>query len=145
MSVSREQIHAALFTLLSNAAGFATKSRKLKHWADVSPAEQPALFQAHRSEVVENPVRGAPPKWSMGFDIYVYANTSADPAQSPSTVLNPLLDAIVAALGPNAVTGVQTLGGLVHHCWISGQIQSDEGVLGDQGVLIIPIDVLISQ
>lgn len=145
MTVSREQIHAALFQLLTSAGGFITTSRTLKHWSDVPAASQPALFQAHRAEMVENPTRGAPARWSMSFDIYVYANTASDPAQSPSTVLNPLLDAIVAALAPNQVTGVQTLGGLVHHCWISGRIESDEGTLGNQGVLIIPIDISVAQ
>ncbi len=143
--MNREQIHVALFALLSGAAGFVTISRKLKHWADVSAVEQPALFQAHRGEVGTNTVRGAPTQWQIGFDIYVYANTSADPSASPSTLMNPLLDAIQAALAPSAVSGVQTLGGLVHRCWISGRIESDEGTLGDQGVLIIPIDILTAQ
>jgi hypothetical protein len=57
--------------------------------------------------------------------------------------MNPLLDALTAALAPpNPVENVQTLGGLVAHCWIEGGIQTDEGVLGGQSVAIVPIRIL---
>ena len=39
-------------------------------------------------------------------------------------------------------TGKQTLGGLVHDCRIAGDIETDEGRLGDQAVAIIPIEMM---
>ena len=59
-------------------------------------------------------------------------------------VLNPLLDAVEAALAPDPVGHVQTLGGLVSHCWIAGRIQTDEGVPGGQAVAIVPVEILVS-
>jgi hypothetical protein len=62
-------------------------------------------------------------------------------------VLNPLLDAIAAALAPTGadlVAGAQTLGGLVKHCWISGAIETDEGALGGQAVAIVPVEILVT-
>lgn len=144
MPVSREAIHAALFSLVSSVPGVTTASRTLKHWSDVPASQQPALFQAHKGEAVDAPARGAPQRWTMRFDLYLYANTASDPNAAPSSVLNPLLDKIQAALAPGP-SGVQTLGDMVHHCWIAGSIETDEGVLGDQGVVIIPVEVLISQ
>ena len=39
------------------------------------------------------------------------------------------LAAIDAALAPSALTGLQTLGGLVSHCWIEGKLMKDAGDL----------------
>ena len=59
-------------------------------------------------------------------------------------VLNPLLDAVEAALAPAATTGVQDLGlpAMVQHAAIAGKIDTDEGTLGDQAVAIIPVEIL---
>lgn len=96
----REPIYEALFALLANAAGFATASRRLRHWSDVATAEQPALFLAQKSETAEQS-RGLPPKWICDVDAYVYCR-APDERTPPTMVLNPLLDAIEAALSPLA-------------------------------------------
>lgn len=141
--MNRETIHAALFAKLSTAAGFATASRRLKHWNDTPAAEQPALFLSHKTESAE-PRQGLPTLWTLDFDAYLYAR-APDRATSPSSVLNPMLDAISGAIAPdNATMSAQTLGGLVAHCWIEGSVETDEGTLGDQAVAIIPIRILVS-
>ena len=140
----RETIYAALFAKLAASASFVTTSRRLKAWSDVSPIEQPALFLAQRSETATTVAR-QPTKWRLDVDVYLYVNTGGDPAVAPSTILNPILDAIVAAMGPdNGATNLATLGGLVQHAWIEGKIQPDEGVLGDQALAIVPISLLVA-
>lgn len=136
--MTREPIYAALFSLLSNSASFNTKSRRLKMWPDVNKADQPAIFQIQKNEQAVT-VTNMPTRWTLKVDVYLYANTS-DHTQSPSQILNPLLDAITAALKPAGEN--QTLGGLVSYCRIAGAIETDEGVLGDQSVAIIPIEIL---
>src|SRR6185437_9432536 len=134
----------ALFATLSAAADFVTASRRLRHWSHVGPAEQPALFQAQKSETARR-TRGLPPRWTLEVDLFIYAQAT-DELTAPASVLNPLLDAIEAALAPAGAdlgTGVQRLGGLVSHCWISGKIQTDEGVLGGQAVAIVPIEIVV--
>lgn len=135
---SREAIYAALFAKVSAAASFTTISRRLQHWADVSPSLQPALFQA---QVEEDPqtVPGLNTVYVLVVDLYIYANTAGDSTLSPSTILNPLMDAVLATLAFDKVTNKQTLGGLVEWCVPQGKIQTDEGVLGDQGVCIIRV------
>lgn len=140
MAINREPIYAALFSLLGGSAGYVTKSRRLLHWTDVPPEQQPALFLAQRNELAATE-RGKPTRWTLNVDVYVYART--DGSNPPGPIINPLLDAIDAALAPN-VDGVQTLGGLVHWCRIDGAIETDEGTLGDQAVAIIPISILVS-
>ncbi len=139
----REPVMTALFERLSGAARFVTASRRLRHWSDVAPEDQPALFMAQRSGGVLERVRGQPAKLTLRADVYVYAHTTDGTA--PATTLNDLLDAIADALEPDPHPGVQTLDGLVHHCWIDGDIETDEGTLGDQAVAIVPITIIVNR
>lgn len=140
MRTPREPIYAALFALVSGAASFVTKSRTLKHWNDVKGPEQPAIFQAQKSETVMRETR-MPPKWLLRVDLYVYVKTAG--AGSPGEILNPLLDALDAALGEPFPGQPQTLGGLVEYARIAGAIETSEGTLGDQEVAIVPIEILV--
>ena len=141
--ISREPIYAALFARLAAAAGFVTAERRLKHWSDVAPAEQPALFQYQKGESAAVKALGAPTVWTLRVELYLYAH-SGDPHAAPATMLNPLIDAVEAALSPNAATGMQDLGlpAMVQHAYIAGKVQTDEGALGDQAVAIVPVEIL---
>lgn len=141
--ISREPIYAALFALAAGAAGFVTAERRLRHWSDVSPAEQPALFQCQTRETAAIRALGAATVWTLNVELYLYAHSS-DPYAAPASVLNPLLDAVVAALAPDPTTGIQDLGlpAMVRHSAIAGRIDTDEGTLGDQAVAIVPVEIL---
>lgn len=141
--IIRESIYAALWSLGSTSAGYATASRRLRHWADVSPAEMPAIFMVEKGGTAVNKALGAPLVWTLSADFYVYAYSS-DPYAAPAMVLNPLLDALETALAPNQATGILTLGlpYMVTHCYIAGKVDTDEGVLGDLAVAIVPIEIL---
>lgn len=138
--MTREPIYAALFALLKTAAGFNTASRQFKHFSDVNSANQPALFLVQRDESVAT-VPGMPSVSTMSCDVLVYVHTGGDKNTAPASILNPLLDAVFAALAPSQVTGKQTLGGLVQHCWIEGRIETDEGLLQQQGYALIPVSI----
>jgi hypothetical protein len=141
--IAREPIYAALFALVAAAGDFVTVGRRLRHWSDVAPAEQPALFASQRSESAAVQALGAPTAWTLSVDLYLYVHSS-DPYLAPATVMNPLIDAVEAALQPDAVTGVQNLSlpAMVQHAYIAGKIATDEGVLGDQAVAIVPVEIL---
>lgn len=141
--MNREAIYGALFGLAARAAAFRTTGRRLRHWSDVGPAEQPALFMVQKRETATRQ-RGQPAKWVLHVDLFVYAH-APDELTSPATILNPLLDAVEAAIAPdNAASNLQTLGGLVQHAWIAGAIETDEGVLGGQAVAIVPVELLVA-
>lgn len=146
MNVSRETIYAALFALVSSSASFVTASRKLTHWSDVGPEEHPAIFQRQTDEtwIVQ---KGLPPKIQLHVELYIYVHTLSqqlDPTVVPSQMLNPLLDAVDAALAvDDRSNNVLTLGGLVSHCWIDGKTENFEGMIGDQAVAIIPVSILV--
>jgi hypothetical protein len=140
--MTREPIYAALFAMVSGVTGLSTASRRLRHWADVPATDQPALFQVQKGETVTER-RGLPPKRQFSVELFIYARSGGEANDLPSQILNPLLDGIEAALAPDPGAEVQTLGGLVAHAWIAGRIETDEGVLGDQAVAIVPIEILL--
>ncbi|HJU15716.1 MAG TPA: hypothetical protein VJ770_04535 [Stellaceae bacterium] len=143
MTIQREPIYAALWDLAASSARFATASRRLRHWSDVSPAEQPALFMSEKGAHAAVRALGAPVVWTLYADFHVYAY-AGDPYAAPAQILNPLLDALEAALAPSPATGIQNLGlpNMVQHATIAGRIETDEGILGDQAVAIIPVEIL---
>jgi hypothetical protein len=95
-----------------------------------------------------------PPVWTLTPTIYLYARaTDGDPYATPGTKMNALIKAVEDALerkstdllpygGPEEWS--TTLGGLCSHCRISGNIETDEGLLGHQAVAVIPIEILAS-
>ncbi len=141
--ISREPIYAALFAKVAAAAGFVTTGRRLRHWSGLAPAEQPGLFMRQKTEIAAVPMLGAPTVWTLVVDLYLYAHAS-NPYVAPATILNPLIDAVEAALAPPAATGMQDLGlpAMVQHAYIAGKVETDEGALRDQAVAIIPVEIL---
>src|SRR5271166_3813684 len=69
---------------------------------------------------------------------------SSNPYAAPAIILNPLLDALEQALAPSMATGIQNLGlpEMVQHAYIAGKIETDEGVLGDQAIAIVPVEIV---
>ena len=105
------------------------------------PEQQPALFQVQRKET---PVQltGMPAAWKLELDLVIYVNTTGNADSVPATIMNPILDAVTSLFDATTPLGKQTLGGLVHIAKISGAIETDEGVLGDQAFALIPIEII---
>lgn len=138
--MNRETIYSALFSKVSSAANFTTVARRLRHEGDVPREEMPALFQLQAGEDI-NRLRGVPPSYTLSVELWLYAH--ADDTEAPSSVLNPLIDAVTAALEPSLDSDTQTLGlANVSHCWISGRIEIFEGILGNTAIAIIPVNIL---
>lgn len=148
--MTREPIYAAIFAFWSaltigGSPAFKLATRKLKTWEDVSAEDQPALLQLQRRETVTKP-KTLPAKWKFSIDLYLYVHTGAqqDSNVVPSQLLNPLMDAVEAALEiDDKSNDACTLGGLVSHCFIDGAVEIFEGNLGDQAVCIIPLTVVV--
>jgi hypothetical protein len=141
MIPSRETAYVALFQKLEALGIFRTVTRKLKHWADTPVEDQPALYMAQNGEV-KNIVRGQPTRTVLEVELYIYVYTEGGEV---GPILNPLLDAVETCLEPkNDGDHAQTLGGLVHHCWLEGQVQIFEGNLGTEAVAIVPVKILVT-
>jgi hypothetical protein len=142
--IARETIYTALFALVTAAPGLKKTSRRLIAWEEVAPADQPALFMVQRTEMAKVVTR-LPTVWTLKVDLVLYGNNSAQDSVAPMSLLNPIVDYIVAAMLPPIVPYEQTLGGLVERCRIDGEIITDEGVLGNQAVVVIPVEIFVPQ
>ena len=140
----RESIYAALFALVSTAYAFATVTRRIKEYADVDQATQPALLQVELGEKWNTRI-GAPPVVTLTARLFLYCESN-DPTAPVSTQMNGLIDAVTAALAPPLPPhGAfrQTLGGLVQHAGIAGEITIAEGLSG-QSEAVVPIEILVN-
>jgi len=142
---SREDVFQALFGLTATVSWgspprrFLYSARRVKHWDDL-PA-QPALCQAEQGEDVAE-VTGRPPITTYAANWLIYHDVGKDPDAVPATESNLILDAIQALFPTDDPDRVQTLGGLVHHCFISGRVFKDPGDLDGQALIVVPIKIL---
>jgi hypothetical protein len=139
--VTRSEAATSAGSSVSFTTGFRTASRRLKLWTDV--ATQPALFLRSDSEDIAPRAARMPAKATMRCEAWVYSKAGAAPDAVPAATLNYILDAIMRVLEPEPVREVQTLGGLVHHCWIEGQIELHTGDLDGQAIAVVPINILV--
>ncbi len=140
MNTPRETIYTALFALVSGAASFATASRRFRLITEVPVGQMPALYMSQAGETVARS-RVAPPRYTMRVDVALYAQ-NPDASQSAAPQLNALIDAVEAALQPPVPGTDQTLGGLVSHCYLCGEIELFEGSLGNRAGAVIPIEIV---
>jgi hypothetical protein len=138
----REQIIEALFQLALTATTFNTSNRRLQLWSKVSSF--PALFiQSTGTNYPPRDVRGLPPKRTITAELWVYTDVGKDPNANPEEALNDIVDTIEAVLAPGINSNAQTLGGLVSHAWIEGDIEQFPGVLDGIAKAIIPVKILV--
>ena len=141
--MQRETILNTLFTRVSGAAAFVTASRRLKLWSSVAAADKPSIFMVERGDVYVRASEAVPETVTLMIDLYIYTDAGQDQTHVPATTLNTLIDAVDTALLPDALTGKQTLGNMVSHCWIEGKVMKDAGDLDGQGVAVIPVKILV--
>lgn len=140
MDNARETIYAALFALVSDATAFVTVSRRPRFINEVSPSGLPALYMQQVGESVIR-TRVAPPSYNLRVDLALYAQ-NPDQNSSAAPQLNALVDAVELALMPLVAGQPQTLGGIVSHCFVNGDIQYFEGTLGNRSGALIPIEIV---
>ena len=140
MALVREVIYAALFDRLKAIPGLKLTSRRLRSISDVPANQFPALFMA---QTPQRPLyeAGRQTQWELGADVYIYAK---DPAgQNPGAIMNPLMDALTNALAfDNIMNNACTLGGVALKCEI-GEVETDEGTMGEQAIVRAPITILV--
>ena len=142
--MNREEVYQGVMNQLNTIPGFVTKSRRLKHWADVPSEQQPALFMMQDVESIETTPTGVPSKSRLSCNLYIYVRLQDE--QEPGPILNPLIDAVQNLLNtPHVVTGRNTFNiPGVYWVRVEGQIQIDEGTLDNQAVAIIPVVILVT-
>jgi hypothetical protein len=164
--VATETIFQNLFSLVSqtqllNASGVpaggpvfsAASSRRLPQVSNVGQAEQPAIFQIELHQDLRENVQAAA-REELHCMLFVFFRNTGGPDEVASTQMNTLRDAVLYQLQQNtlAADGVtvvpkpggmkQTLGGVVYHARVIGQILQNEGTQNNQGAIVIPVSIL---
>ena len=124
-----------------------TTSRRVKLFADVPFDQQAAGFQAEHGEISEQKT-GLPYKTVLEANWIIYQCVGNSKSQLGAIENNRILQSARKVLSPKPqdvgfFEKRNTLGGLVHHCFISGRIFKDPGDIDGQGMLVIPIKLLV--
>lgn len=143
----REQAVAALMQRIRGAYAWASPpSRRLKLWSDVPPAMRPACFVFEGgAETYADTAGAGTAKRSLGLRLFIYIDAH-DPGTVGAAALNAIMDALDDALAPAGADvglGRTTLGGLVYRCGIDGKPLKDPGDLDGDGLLIVPITIVL--
>lgn len=146
MFVTREMVMEALLDLLKeNLPGFKTFSRRFITYDRISMSAQCPYLVITSGQENYSPRESIrlPAKREMQVEITIYLSAGQDQTTIPDQAVNTILDNIDEALAPIPPQEAQTLGGLVNHCYIEGDILKVPGDLDGIGVIVIPIKILL--
>lgn len=150
--IPRQEIAERLQTLVATASwqnGEETQTwvqygDRLIIWTE---SQQPAFYLVEHDEVWAQRT-GMPYRVELQYKLVVYQDSARDSSVSGAVLNRAIQGAIEQVLRPvPADPGFRdernTLSGLAHHVFIFGQVFKDGGDLDGQGVLVIPISVLV--
>ena len=145
MSTRERAIGALLQRITAAYAWAAAPSRRLKLWSDVPPAMRPACFLFEGGAETYDNAAGGTPKRSLELRLFIYVDAH-DPRIIGAATLNAIMDALDVALAPasaDLALGRSTLGGTVYRCSIDGKPLKDPGDLDGDGLLVVPIRIIL--
>lgn len=146
MYLAREDIYNALFLKLKSAYQFKTATRRVRHWDAFKNEQGPVLVMIEEGETYEPEFTGEPTKVTLDVTAMVYFWVSGkigDGPDAPISLLNPIVDALEAAIAPDPTTQAQTLGGVVNRVWIDGKILKSSGDQDNVAIAMIPIKMVV--
>jgi hypothetical protein len=143
--MTRETAFSALFDAVADAYPWGLASRRLRLWSDVPAPMRPALFQLESGPETYQWTSLAQPRRTIEAKLFLYFD-SRDPLTPGASAINAALDAIDAALAPqagDAAAGRQTLGGAVHDCKIAGVPVRDTGDIDGDGLAVVSVRLVM--
>ena len=145
MSVREQAVGALLQRVASAYAWAAPPSRRLKLWSDVPAAMRPACFLFEGGAETYQDAAVGTPKRSLQLRLFIYIDAH-DPAALGAAALNTIMDALDEALAPahgDLPLGRTTLGGAAYRASIEGKPLKDPGDLDGDGLLVVPITIVL--
>lgn len=152
---SRNEIYGALARLLPavTLGGdpprlLVTTGRKFRIYGDVPADQQPAGFQTEPTEAIQQRTGLEPIRQMHAFWTFYFKTQPGDPDDVGAAIANDIVDACEAVLAynpdePQDEFNVQTLGGRVHACRIDGEVVKVAGDEDGQGMVLVPILLLV--
>lgn len=141
----REDIAATLFALTDPLGQFKTRSRRIIPIAQVTAAQMPALFQMQDDENIMQDQRTLSGMYASIFRFYwiIYAFSPQDQKTAPSSILNPLVDAVLGVLPPAVSVPLIVDGVGCDFSWDIGKVNYIEGIVVGTSVAEIPIAIRV--
>jgi hypothetical protein len=152
LTQTRETVINAVLALLQGVTfstsvrghtSFVTVSRRLVHWSGVSKYQRPAAFLTVHTETPIYRNEQVPAYQKISMRVFIYIDASDD-TSIPDVDVDTILDGIDSALQPIGGQPKQTLGGIVSHCRIEGDIIRDPGDMDGDGIIIVPLAVTLT-
>jgi len=130
-----------------DAGRFVTKTRRIKLFYEVAAELQPWCGQAEQG-TTEQQTSGMPYKSILEATWIIYQCVAKDPNAKAVIENNLIIGGVRKALAPlpsdpGFMDKRNTLDGLVYHCFIGGRIFKDPGDIDGQGMITIPIKLLV--
>jgi len=130
-----------------NTRFFLETSRRVKLFNEVPSNMQPACYQAEHGND-EGQKTGMPTMVTININWIIYQCAGKDKKAVPAKLNSAILKGVRKALQPTPqdpgfYEKKNTLGGLVHHCFIQGRVFKDPGDIDGQGMMVVPIKVLV--
>lgn len=141
---TRNDILNGVLSFFADVAPFVTVTRQIKLFADVPVIQRPWLGILKTGEERSYDA-GDMALLTILVELFIYTNAtvSNNGGVPPSQQLENILDVVDVQLRPSPFTNRQTLNGLVHHCRIEGKTVTVPGDLDGEGIMIIPLKILI--
>jgi hypothetical protein len=143
---ARENALSALLAVITEAYPWRTPpSRRLRLWSDVAPMERPACFLFEGGFETYEQGAASQPKRMLEAKLFVYVD-ARDPASIGAASINSIMDALDLALipsGSDQSLGRVTLDGAAYRCMIMGRPLKDPGELDGDGLLVVPIQIIL--
>ncbi len=146
MTTSRNDIMDALLSLLeSNMPSIVTFTRKYKEFSNTSlSSEMPYLMLCKpREQYPARPIKSLPAKRSFTTEIIINISAGIDQNSIPDETVCDIMDELDLALRPTQGNQTQTLGGLVDHCYIEGDVICVPGDLDGLGMIHVPVTIML--
>ncbi len=143
--ITRNQIMDALKALIEDMDTIALVSRRFQEFTSLSgSAEMPyAMICKPKESYPQRAITGLPPKRTWTVEIIIYISVGNDQTDTPDETVNDILDELDFTLKPGVGKEVQTLGGLVDHCYIMGDIICVPGDLDGIGMIHVPLEIVV--
>lgn len=158
MTVTREVVYQKIADLIatvrwgdpskpSRFLNDMTECRRVKLFSDVDQTQQPACFQAEHDERVAQ-LANLPYKQVWKCSWIIYQSKGLNPKAVPAVENNLIVDALFLVLAPKPVdpgfgNKRNTLNGLVYSVIVDGEIMKDPGDIDNQGMIVLPISILV--
>lgn len=146
-AITRNQIMDALKDLLEDemSGTIKTFTRRYKEFTSTSmSAEMPILMICKPKESYpQRKITSLPPIRTWMVEIIINISTGQAQNSIPDEMVCDILDLLDSALRPPTGSEVLTLGGLVDHCYIMGDIICVPGDLDGIGMIHVPLEIVL--